>query len=46
MKGAPDFGNDQEWSRDGVVQVAIPECGVILFVSHYYEHRNVYLYRN
>jgi hypothetical protein len=46
MNGAPDFGNDQVWSRDSVVQVAIPECGVILFLSHYYEHRNVYLYRN
>ena len=44
MQSAPDFASSQEWSS--VIQVPVPECGVILFLSHYHEYRNVYVYRH
>jgi hypothetical protein len=46
MNAAPDFADAQAWSMDSVFQVPVPECGVILFFSHYGEHRTVYVYRN
>jgi hypothetical protein len=39
LRGVPSF-------MGSVFQVPIPECGVILYFDHYYDERNVYLYRH